>query len=276
MTPIIRVVVLEARNSISFVDQVFALYDSAIPFAICRPGTDPGAYPALEVMRRISPDVRLGWASPRLSPAAPQGSAIAQVVFSSGTEGRPKAIAISRAALADVEDRLLEVMEITDEIREYIGVPVSYSFGLGRARVVARAGGSFFLPERFDPVEIREMLAAGEINAISAVPSLWRLLLAQPGFLGDLGARVRWIEIGSQYMSGPEKATLREIFPRARIVQHYGLTEASRTSFLRIDGAAEAVLDSVGQTHRPDRGQDRARGGNLHPRAASGGGDPWR
>lgn len=246
MTSSLNIVVLNARNSLDFLDEVFQLYASGTAFAVCRPEVDPGDYPALNVTRRIETGTRHGWASPRLTPAV-GGDDPAQVVFSSGTEGKPKAIVLPRTALADVEDRLLSVMELTGEIREYIGVPVTYSFGLGRARVVARAGGAFYLPERFDPVEIRDMLEAGEINAISAVPSLWRVLLAQPGFLGDLGAKVRWIEIGSQYMSAAEKIALRRMFPNARIVQHYGLTEASRSTFLVIDAAGEEVLESVGQ-----------------------------
>ncbi len=248
----LKITVLEARNSLDFLEEVFRLYSEGTAFAICRPGTDPADYPSLQVERRVDVGTRHGWMRPDLappdcsSPAEGQDGDAAQVVFSSGTEGKPKAIVISRAALADVEDRLIEVMGLTGDVREYIGVPVTYSFGLGRARVVARVGGSLYLPERFDPAEIRDLLVADEINAISAVPSLWRILLARPDFLGDLGAKVRWIEIGSQYMSAEEKIGLRRMFPQARIVQHYGLTEASRSTFLVIDAAEEAVLESVG------------------------------
>jgi len=59
---------------------------------------------------------------------------------------------------------------------------------------------------------------------------------------------MRWIEIGSQPMSATEKSNLRELFPEAKILQHYGLTEASRTTLLRIDKATPQTIDSVGQT----------------------------
>lgn len=239
----ITAVALDARNSLDFLEKVFALYAAGETVVICRSDIDLEDYPALEISRHIRIEDRFGWSQMPYHAAV---SDPAQIVFSSGTEGKPKAIVIGPTALTDVEDRLLEAMEVTAEIREYIGVPVTYSFGLGRARLVARAGGAFYLPERFDPIEIRTLLQAGEINAISAVPSMWRVLLARPDFFGESADTVRWIEIGSQYMSGDEKAALRQMFPKARIVQHYGLTEASRSTFLTIDGAPEATLDSVG------------------------------
>ncbi len=112
-------------------------------------------------------------------------------------EGAPKAILLSGSALADVEDRLIGAMGVPYEIREYTGVPVTYSFGLAQALAVARVGSALYLPKVFDPLEIRDMLAADGVNAISAVSSLWHVVLPNSGFPGDLGAKVRWIEIGT-------------------------------------------------------------------------------
>jgi len=144
--------------------------------------------------------------------------------------------------------RVSRAMAITPEIREYVGVPVYHSFGYARCRIVLNAGGKAYIPPAgFDLAEIRRMLEAGEINAISAVPSLWRIFLGALDRFGDELAKVRWVEIGSQYMSADEKAALRRALPNARIVQHYGLTEASRATLQAIHAAPEAALGSVGR-----------------------------
>ncbi len=172
----------------------------------------------------------------------------AQITYTSGTEGEPKGIILTHQALSDVVDRLNKVMLTDSSIREYVGVPAYYSFGFGRFRACAAVGGEAYIPRNgFDPFEIAEMLQREEINAISAVPSLWRIILSSPDIIGPLGKRVRWIEIGSQYMSRKEKEEMKALFPNAKIVQHYGLTEASRSTLLDISETEGFLLDSVGK-----------------------------
>jgi len=234
---------LRADNSVQFLEAVFQHYRERKVFAIQRP--DTGLEDLVDTLP--APDATgstRGWI--KLSYEPHHSDEPAQIVFTSGTEGRPKPIVISHGNLADVTERLNGMMQPTEDIREYIGVPVTYSFGIGRARAVAAAGGQCYLPEQFNPAEIRDMLEAGSINAISAVPSLWRLVLQSPEILEGVGGRVRWIEIGSQAMSADEKAALKKLFPRAKIVMHYGLTEASRTTLLDISSGQ--ALASVGQT----------------------------
>lgn len=48
-------------------------------------------------------------------------------------------------------------------------------------------------------------------------------------------------------MSAEDKLAMRRLFPNARIVQHYGLTEASRSTFLDVSEAPEDQLGSVGR-----------------------------
>lgn len=236
---------IEKVASVDYLDQVFACYrEGRVAVPVDRGAPPPVGY---DFAGRVTPQGGGGWFTLKQEPI--RDDRPAQVSFSSGTTGTPKAILLSHRALADVTDRLIAAMEIDGEIAEYLGVPPTYSFGLARARVTAAVGGRLFIPEHgFDPIEFARMLEADEVNALAAVPTLLRALIANPDLIAKkVARRLRWLEIGSQPMTAEEKHAIRRMFPAARIVQHYGLTEASRTTFLDIQEASDEELASVGR-----------------------------
>lgn len=235
-----------ALNSTGYLDAILTCLESEEIAVPLKHGDDHDRINAAKVDRVFTPTSEAGWMSRGFKPSTSHEPAV--ISFTSGTEGKPKGVLLTHGNLAEVVSRLNGLMQVTDEIREYIGVPVYHSFGFGRARAISSVGGQLYLPETgFNPAEIGAMLKRGEINAISAVPSLWRVLLANSDLIGNAGRRVRWIEIGSQYMSRQEKEAMKALFPEARIVQHYGLTEASRTTLLELHNAEGEALESVGK-----------------------------
>ncbi|MCR6652550.1 MAG: AMP-binding protein [Cellvibrionaceae bacterium] len=234
------------RNSVDYVKTILKALEDGLTVVPMRSSADKERINAASVENIVNVGAECGWFTPRF--AGNRSDEIALISFTSGTEGVPKGVLISFKALNDVVQRLLNVCAVDSSIREYIGVPVYHSFGFGRCRLIAQVGGKAFIPENgFSPRQIAQMLADGEINSLSAVPSMLRVLLENSELFAACGSQLRWIEIGSQPMSAEEKLRLRELFPQAGIVQHYGLTEASRTTLLRIDQSSVEELQSVGQ-----------------------------
>lgn len=246
----LEVLAIESRASVDFVHAVFRCYRAGEAFIIAPSPDVASHYAGLKIREYIPTGESSGWFSEPLLP--PGGDAVAQVSFTSGTTGIPKGILLTYDALADTVRRLNSFMAVTPEIREYLGVPPTFSFGLGRVRAVAAVGGAIYIPAKgFDPREFGSMLHSGEVNALSLVPTLARILLEHRALIGEAGMSLRWMELGSQYLSRAEKEALRELFPNARIVQHYGLTEASRTTLLDIGRVQGAELESVGEPIDP-------------------------
>lgn len=238
-----------ARNSTDYVRQAFAQMNAGDVVVPIRREDDYERIDIAGVEWIVVPEDEGGWVD-SLDYVKSSSHDVAQVLFTSGTEGKPKAVVLSHAQLANTTDRLISIMELDRSVREYLGVPIYYSFGFARARTVSEVGGALYIPPNgFDPIEIAEMLGSGLINALSAVPSLFRLLLQNDDLFAGCGDKMRWIEIGSQYMSRAEKEHLKKVFPKAAIVQHYGLTEASRSTFLKVHEVEGPQLESVGKSY---------------------------
>ncbi len=242
------VVGIVAHNSKNYIQEVFNAFrenEVVVPLkdaSLENAGSDDG----LHFTRIVEPRLEGGWLD--RTEAFHGGDGIAQIAFTSGTTGKPKGIILTHTNLRDAVDRLKEVMGLDERICEYVGVPVYHSFGFGRVRSCLAVGGKAYIPHKgFDLLEIVDFLKTDKVNAISMVPTLCRLVLAQAELIGDLGKKVLWIEIGSQYMSRLEKEQMKLLFPNAQIVQHYGLTEASRSSFLDITHTQGDALESVGK-----------------------------
>jgi acyl-CoA synthetase (AMP-forming)/AMP-acid ligase II len=245
MIPSIPAIGLVGRSSLSYVQTVFQLYKERQAFVPITSRAAGEALRAITISQFLEPAQDSGWFVERHEPVCT--NELAQVNFTSGTTGTPKGILLTHANLADTTHRLIEAMALDASIREYVGVPPTYSFGLGRLRACSAVGGQAFIPPKgFDLAEFAHMLEVGEVNALSAVPTLLRVLLNRTDRFADIRGNLKWLEIGSQEMSADEKRRLRDLFPNARIVQHYGLTEASRTTFLNVSRDPLHALSSVG------------------------------
>lgn len=160
----------------------------------------------------------------------------ALILYTSGTTVKQKGVLLSHRNLNQATLNINKFMRINSEIQEYVTVPLSHSFGFGRVRCVLEVGGTLVVRNgHFNPAAPIKSLSTYACNAISWVPAGFALCLRHfEQELEESGHLLRWTELGSASIPVEHKRRLRELFPHARICMHYGLTEASRSTFLEL------------------------------------------
>ncbi len=199
--------------------------------------------PPMLVVETIDDGVPRAWSPRKMASSAP-----ALIMFTSGTTSKRKAVLLTHKNLTQATTNINEFMGIPDGIREYVAIPLSHSFGFGRARCVFARGGTLVLQNGFfNPPAMVDAIIKNRCQGLSAVPATLALfgqnLQSQ---LAEAAKHVYFVELGSAFMSVSQKARLVELFPNARVCMHYGLTEASRSTFLEF-GTERDKLDTVGR-----------------------------
>ncbi len=164
----------------------------------------------------------------------PDPKQIADVLFTTGTTGAPKGVALNHRNLGAATLNINTFIKNTADDVELLALPVSHSFGLGRVRCVLSKGGTLVLLGSFASMKkFFGQLEQHHCTGFGMVPAGWGYIKKMSGKkIGQLANRLRYVEIGSSYMSIEEKELLCELLPNTRICMHYGLTEASRSAFM--------------------------------------------
>lgn len=209
-----------------------------------------GTHPDVGQLRAITELETLPLRESRLQP--PPLDSLADLLFTTGTTGRPKGVRLTHRNLAAAARQINMVIGTGEEDVEVVPLPLNHSFGLGRLRCDLIAGATVVLVEGFRlPGEIFSAIEAHRATGLVGVPAGFAVLLRFGARgLGPYSEQLRYIEIGSAPMPLAHKHTLMELLPNTALWMHYGLTEASRSIFLEFHRHA-THLDSLG-TPSPD------------------------
>lgn len=188
------------------------------------------------------------------SPELPRVAAddVADVMFTTGTTGRPKGVCLTHANVAGSAANINGFIGTSADDVEALGLPLSHSFGLGRLRCVLMAGGTMVLMGSF--ANLKAFFTAIEeehVTGFGMVPAVWQYIKRLSGRrIAKYSAQLRYIEVGSAALPLEDKRLLMEMFPTTRLCVHYGLTEASRALFAELHASADD-LETIGRPASP-------------------------
>ena len=176
----------------------------------------------------------------------PIESNVADLLFTTGTTGLPKGVALTFANQMAAADNINTFIgNIADDI-EMLALPISHSFGLGRLRCVLAKGATLVLLGSFASMKkFYGEMERCHVTGFGMVPASWAYILKMSGEkMGQFADQLKYIEIGSAFMSLENKQKLMSLLPNTRICMHYGLTEASRSAFISFHDDTDHLMSA--------------------------------
>ncbi len=172
----------------------------------------------------------------------------ADILFTTGTTGEPKGVILSHKNIAQSVHNINSFIGNNNNDVELLAMPISHSFGLARLRCVLSAGGTLVLLGNIVNMKrMFRMLDEYKITGFGMVPASWSYIKKMSGNkLAEYSNQLNYIELGSAYMSSEEKMSLTKLFPKTRLCMHYGLTEASRSTFMEFN-SSKNYLNTIGK-----------------------------
>ena len=173
---------------------------------------------------------------------------IAHLIFTSGSTSTPKGVGISHTMLEFTTKNIVDILNYTSSDIDILPLPLYHSFGLGCVYTSITVGSTIILHK--DASNLQHLLdSIKKYNAttFAAIPAtLTKFLKFENSDLKEKFLNIRLVITNSTTVPKNTIQSFREILKNGNLATYYGLTEASRSTFMIFQEDASRD-DSVGR-----------------------------
>lgn len=161
----------------------------------------------------------------------PDTNAVAEILYSTGTTGKPKGIMLSHRANVAVAENIMYGTEMNEDTVEIIPMPLSHSHGLRTCYANLVNGSCVVIIDGITNIGgFFKMIETYHVNALDISPTLGKLLVKiAKKALEQYSSQFAYIELGTAVLDDDLKEELKVLFPNTRLYNFYGSTEAGRS-----------------------------------------------
>lgn len=193
-------------------------------------------------------------------PAEPEAEldGISTIVFTSGTTGAPKGVLLTAEALLANAASVIEYLQLTEEDRTLIFLPLFYSYPMSQLLTAWMTGGAVVLMKNLMyPAQAIKLIDRYGVTGLGGVPTSLSLLSNQSA---RPARRLRYVMSAGGPLSPSLVKKLDEVFPGAAVFNNYGCTEigprATAVNYMehpdRIGSIGRAIANVELRLIRPD------------------------
>jgi long-chain acyl-CoA synthetase len=174
------------------------------------------------------------------------GSDLAALLYTGGTTGRSKGVALTHAGLSASGRAAAETSHLPGVSTHLLPLPLAHAYGL----LITVAGlhpvepTTSYLMRWFDPATWLAVVEEHRVQTGALVPAMLQALLAQPLEEHDLSCLVR-LRCGAAPLSREVAEEVERRIPSVQVAEGYGCTESS--ALISAQPAGERRLGSVGR-----------------------------
>ncbi|MET9854948.1 amino acid adenylation domain-containing protein [Streptomyces sp. NPDC006450] len=179
---------------------------------------------------------------------------LAYVIFTSGTTGRPKGVAMSHRGVLAFYRGMLRKGIVGPGDRVATTSPLQFDFALLDIGLALGSGATLIPVPRAMvtwPRRLLRFLKESGATQVNGVPSMWRPALRHEAELVAQLDQVRGVLFSGEPFPLPELRALRQLLPAVRIVNCFGPTEAMAFSLTDVPHPLPADADrlSIGRAY---------------------------
>lgn len=174
---------------------------------------------------------------------------IACVLYTTGATEEPKGVSLKHSNVLAAIDQITEFVGYTEADKEVVVLPMSHSFGLGHMYSNFYVGGSIYVDTGLTRVKrVLDAIEGLQATGFPGTPLSYSLLLDHyASVLPQKLRSLRFIVIDSAPLSPERTEQIQALLPWVNIMVYYGLTEASRSTFISLTKSGRPYFTSVGR-----------------------------
>ncbi len=179
------------------------------------------------------------------------GGEITEILFTSGTTGKPKGAMLSQRGIAASIYNTAEGMDMDHEDVLLLPLPLNHSFGLRVMRSALYQGETLVLQNGFSFArELQENILQWNCNCMATVNAGFEMLQQQMGGrYREVFSRMRYIEFGAGAVSAEKRKQLAQDLPGVRLYNTWGSTETGGGLFLEFSARTDKIQSAGKAIH---------------------------